>query len=292
MNKISKAKIVFLGTGTPNPTPERSGPAVAIVIDNDAYLIDAGINIVRQAEMARRLHSIEALKACNLKKVFITHLHSDHTLGLADLILTPWILEREEPLNVFGPNGIKSMTDNLLKAYEVDIAGRLNGLEPINTTGYKVNAKEIEEEGLIYEDENVSVVAFRVNHMPFDAFGFKFITKEETIVISGDTAPNENLIKHAKDCDVLIHEVFSSTGVKDREMLWAIYHGSVHTSSIDLGKVCKSINPGKLILYHQLFMIDNYYDQNKEKLREEEMIKQIKQNYKGPVYSAKDLEIF
>lgn len=286
-----ETKIVILGTGTPNPIPERNGPSVAIIVEDKSYLIDFGTGLVRRAEEANRM-GIAALEASNLKMGFLTHLHSDHTIGLPDLIYTPWVLERQEPLKLFGPEGLKDMTYHILKAYTQDIDARMYGLEGANTEGIKVEVEEIEE-GLIYRDELVKVEAFLVEHPPFKAYGYKFTTPDKVIVISGDTVPSENLIKYAKDCDILIHEVYSHEGVKQRSPKWNKYHTNVHTSSLELGEIAKRANPKKLVLYHQLFFRVPDGDGNviSEVDREIEMINEIKQNYKGEVISAKDLDI-
>lgn len=285
-------KVVMLGTGTPNPIPERSGPSVAIVIGDDSYLIDAGPGLVRRAEEANRL-GVKALEAHNLKRVFLTHLHSDHTAGLPDVIFTSWVLERDEALQVYGPRGTKNMCDHLMKAYELDIDARMNGLEQAIPEGIVVKAKEHAGEGLVYQDEKVRVEAFLVDHQPFEAYGYKFITEDKTIVISGDTIPSQNLIDHAKGCDILIHEVYSAQGVKRRDPKWYKYHTSVHTSSIELGEIAKEVQPKKLVLYHQLFMNLPYEDGTilTEHEREEQMIREIQENYNGQVISAKDLDI-
>ena len=110
------ASLVVLGTGTPNADPDRSGPALAVVVNGTAYLVDAGPGIVRRAAAAQR-QGIDALAPKLLDNVFITHLHSDHTVGLPDLIFTPWVLERVKPLAVYGPPGVKAMTDHLEAAY-------------------------------------------------------------------------------------------------------------------------------------------------------------------------------
>ena len=89
--------IVMLGTGTPNPDPDRSGPSTAIIINGTPYLIDCGPGVVRRATSAYT-SGITPLKARNLGHLFITHLHSDHTVGLPDLIFTPWVIERDEKL--------------------------------------------------------------------------------------------------------------------------------------------------------------------------------------------------
>ena len=110
---MKDTKVVLLGTGTPNADPDRSGPAVAIVVGEDSYIVDFGPGIVRQAAKASR-KGIEGLKPKNLKRAFLTHLHSDHTIGYPDLIFTPWVLERDEPLKVYGPKGLKEMTEHIL----------------------------------------------------------------------------------------------------------------------------------------------------------------------------------
>src|SRR5215467_14629836 len=137
-------RVVMLGTGTPNADPERSGPAVAIIAGNAVYLVDAGPGVVRRAEQAARDDSIPALRALRLRRVFITHLHSDHTTGLPDLIFSPWVLGRAEPLEVVGPRGTKRMVDLLEQAYSEDVQIRLNGGEPSNKTGYAATARDVE----------------------------------------------------------------------------------------------------------------------------------------------------
>ena len=133
-------------------------------------------------------------KPDSLCRAFLTHLHSDHTAGYPDLILTPWVLERTAPLEVYGPEGLRAMTDYILAAYRSDIRERLDGLEPINRTGYQVKAYEVEP-GLVYMDENVAVEAFLVKHSSWTAFGYKFQTPDRSIVVSGDTAPAEALVE-------------------------------------------------------------------------------------------------
>ena len=121
-----RTQVILLGTGTPNADPARSGPATAVVVDGVPYIVDCGPGVVRRAAAA-------GLKASSLGHVFITHLHTDHTLGLPDLIFTCWVLERGQPLQVYGPPGTKRMTDHILAAYDEDIRIRLDGFEPANT---------------------------------------------------------------------------------------------------------------------------------------------------------------
>jgi ribonuclease BN (tRNA processing enzyme) len=149
-----RSRVVMLGTGTPNANPDRFGPSVAIVVDDASYLVDFGVGVVRRAAAAERA-GIKALNVLNLKQAFTTHLHSDHTLGLADLILTPWILERDAPLNLYGPRGLRAMANHLVAAYADDIRVRTTGGEPKHKHDPSViNVHEISP-GVVFHDDRV-----------------------------------------------------------------------------------------------------------------------------------------
>ena len=155
-------RVVVLGTGNPSADPERWGPALAVVVNDRAYLVDCGPGVVRRAAAAEK-NGIAALKAKELKIVFITHLHSDHTLGYPDLIFSPWVLGRKEPLEAYGPRGLKSMTAHIEQAWREDVQVRQRGFEQANANGYKVNVHAVRA-GVVYRDENVTVTAFPVKH--------------------------------------------------------------------------------------------------------------------------------
>ena len=124
------AQVILLGTGTPNADPERSGPAVAVVAGGVPYLVDFGPGVVRRAAAAH-------IKPSDLKIAFVTHLHSDHTVGLADLIFTPWTLERAVPLELYGPRGIRSMASHIVAAYSEDVLGIMTVTEK-NARGFSL----------------------------------------------------------------------------------------------------------------------------------------------------------
>src|SRR6516164_6201036 len=161
----TQTKVVLLGTGTPVPDPDRSGPSTAIVVDDRAYLIDFGPGVVRRAESAALNRKIPAVEPGNLRVAFVTHLHSDHTADYSDLILTGWTSGRTVPLEVYGPSGLQSMTEHILQAYRIDIETRTNpdGNQRRFPDGAKVNAHEIKP-GVIYKDEKVTVTAFATKH--------------------------------------------------------------------------------------------------------------------------------
>ena len=197
------AKVIILGSGTPIPDPSSSGPCVAVVVNGQAYLFDAGPGVVRQAQAAAEKFGIAALEASHLTRLFVTHLHSDHTLGYPDLILTPWVVGRREPLEVYGPKGIRAMTDHLKQAYAADIQVRTGGLEGLNDAGLAVNVHEIEGAGVVYKDQNVTVRSIEVKHGSWaQAFGYAIDAGGRRIVISGDTRPLQAVIDACHGCDV------------------------------------------------------------------------------------------
>ena len=277
----AQTRVVVLGTGTPNADPDRSGPAVAVIVGERSYLVDAGPGIVRRAAAAAK-KGFPELEASELQRVFVTHLHSDHTTGLPDLLLTPWVLERSEPLRVTGPPGIAAMMDSLKKAYAEDIRMRLYGLEPANTTGYEAVVQETRG-GLVYEDEWVKVDAIAVPHGSWPvSLAYRFRTADLTIVVSGDTGPSEELAAAARGCDVLVHEVYAQSGWETRPPAWQRYHTANHTSTAELGKLAREIQPKLLVLYHQLYW----------GATDEDLVSEVSEYFDGPVVSANDLDVF
>jgi len=267
-------KVILLGTGTPNALPDRYGPSIAIIVHQTPYLFDFGSGIVRRMKEAN-------IDLQLIKTVFLTHLHTDHTIGYPDLIFTSWVLGRKIPLNVYGPPGLIHMTKQILEAYKEDVKARIEGLEPTNKTGHKVNAYEVEP-GLIFKDSNIDVEAFEVNHGRWKAYGYKVQTPDKVIVISGDTATSDNLISHYSGCDILIHEVYSAIGYRELPKVWQEYHKKMHTSTYELGRIASKVKPNLLILYHQLFWGKS----------EEELVEEIKTEYSGNIISGKDLDTF
>ncbi|HEV2116201.1 MAG TPA: MBL fold metallo-hydrolase [Terriglobales bacterium] len=274
-------QVVVLGTGTPEPYPDRSGPAVAIVVNGAAYLVDCGPGVVRRAEAAEQ-NGIKALNVKNLKIVFITHLHSDHTLGYPDLIFTPWVLHRAAPLEAYGPRGLRGMTDHILKAWKEDIRVRTRGLEEANRTGYKVEVHEIAP-GVVYQDQNVKVTAFPVKHGSWkQAFGYRFDTPDRSVVLSGDTAPVDTVVQACNGCDVLLHEVYNPGGAEMHQEHWKEYFAAFHTSPQQLGDIATRAHPKLLVLYHQVL----------EHLPEQDLVKQVGSYYRGKFVSAHDLGVY
>lgn len=274
-------QVVLLGTGTPNAEPDRWGPAVAIVVNGTPYLVDAGAGVVRRASAAFS-QGVEGLEVKRLSTLFLTHLHSDHTVGLPDVIYTPWVLERERPLRIFGPTGTEAMVSHLTMAYEADVRVRLEGLEPANPTGYRVETTEIQP-GVVFQDGNVIVTAFQVEHGSWpQAFGFRFETPDRVVVVSGDTAPTEAIVEYCGGCDILIHEVYSQAGFDRRAPEWQRYHAASHTSAPALGEIATRAGAKLLVLTHQLLWGST----------PQELLAEVRSTFDGPIVYGKDLDVF
>jgi ribonuclease BN (tRNA processing enzyme) len=277
---VNETRVVLLGTGTPGINPDRSGPATAIVVNNTAYLVDMGPGVVRRAKSAELTKGITALDPTKLRMVFVTHLHSDHTVGYADLIFTPWTTGRRFPLEVYGPKGIKSMTEYLLKAYSVDIETRTNpeGNQFSFPDGYKVNAHEINA-GIIYRDSNVTVTAFKTKHA-MESYGYRFDTKDRSIVISGDTNPTDSTIKACNGCDILIHEAQTPAWLLSRPASFQQFAAKYHTTTTQLSGLAGRAKPKLLILYHY------------NGLSDEELLNDMRSRYKGQFVIGRDLDVY
>jgi len=246
----TQTKVVLLGTGTPVPDPDRSGPATAIVVGDNVYLVDFGPGVVRRAQAAVLTRGITALDPGNLKVAFVTHLHSDHTAGYSDLILTGWSSGRSTPLEVYGPDGLVSMTDHILQAYRIDIETRTNpeGNQRPIADGWKVNAHEIKP-GVIYKDAMVTVTAFPTKHA-MQSYGYRFDTPDRSIVISGDTAPTEETIKACNGCDVLLHEAQTLDLYTKMPERMHSFETKYHTTTEQLATLATQAKPKLLVVYH------------------------------------------
>ena len=268
-------KVTLLGTGTPQPIMDRFGASTIVQAGSETLLFDAGRGCLQ------RLHQIK-VSYDTIDALFLTHLHSDHIVGLPDLWLTGWLTsKRSVPLKVFGPTGTDNMIEYLQKAFDYDIKIRIED-DKAPEEGSKLLSAEIQE-GVVYEKNGVKVIAFLVDHYPVvPAFGFRIEYDGHSVVLSGDTRYSENLIKYARGTDLLIHEVIIAPDTLSKsDPKYNIF--AHHTTPEQAGKVFNEVKP-KLAAYSH---IGKMYGHN-----EQELLKRTKVNYSGPIIIGEDLMSF
>ena len=286
----ARSAVVILGDGTPVISASRSGTSIGIVVRGTLYVFDAGPGVLQRAFEAREKLNLGIRE---LGPVFITHLHSDHTLGLPDLIFYPDLgmqtgpvqLRREGGgLNIVGPPGLKVMVQHISAAWTEDREIRSqSSMQADNAFARRVNGVTVKEvtDGEVYADSNVTVTAFEVKHGDWKhALGYRIKTPDRVIVISGDTRPTDAIVSACNGCDVLLHAVHGGEGVfkgKDEE-----YFRNYHTSAVQLGELAQRAKPKLLVLYHQAFAGK----------RPPDLIAQVTAAFKGKVVSARDLDVY
>ena len=280
-----RTQVVLLGTGTPRPDPERSGPSTAIVVGDTPYLVDVGPGVVRRAQAAFE-KGIAGLEVMKLRTLFVTHLHSDHTVGYPDLIFTTWVQGRKQSLRAFGPKGFAAMTQHVIQAWQADIDVRTKGLEHRSAEGVIVEAHEVNP-GQVYQDEHVKVIAFSVNHgdLP-QAFGYRFESADRTVVISGDTSPSPALVDACQKCDVLIHEAYAENYRPAAVPDWIEYRSKYHTTTTQLAEIATKTQPRLLIVYHR------GVGPSGSQISDAEYLAEIARTYRGKVVIGHDLDVY
>jgi ribonuclease Z len=278
-------KVTLLGTGTPQPSIERFGPSTLVEAGGNYFLFDCG----RGATQRLWQQKIEIGK---VNKLFLTHLHSDHVVGIPDL----WLLglmpavfgNRKNPFEVWGPSGTAEMMQGLRSAYSWDIKTRIAEY-PAADSGTAVNSHNIKE-GLVYDKDGVKITAFQVDHSDIidSALGYRLDYKDHSVVISGDTRYSENLINHAKNVDVLIHEVI----VVREEVLAksALVQKIVnfHTTPEQAGKVFSLTKP-RLAVYTHVAIPP--IDPSTPLPTIDDIISQTRKSYTGQIVVGEDLMV-
>jgi ribonuclease Z len=196
--RSGEMRVTLLGTGTPFPNTERFGSAILVEAAGKTLLFDCGRGVVIRLTQA-------GINPKEINGLFLTHLHSDHVVGIQDLWLTGWFLGRSRPLQIWGPAGTSSMTQDLGKAFASDSRIRQAPPDSLPAKGVEIDAKEIDQ-GETYNDGSTRVSAFLVDHgTGKPAFGYRIDSAGHSVVISGDTKICQNLIDFAKGADCLIH---------------------------------------------------------------------------------------
>jgi ribonuclease Z len=256
-------RVTLLGTGTPFPNVERFGSAILVEVAGKALLFDCGRGVVIRLTQA-------GVSPKEVDGLFLTHLHSDHVVGIPDLWLSGWFLSRDRPLAIWGPPGSRSMAKHLVQAFAFDIRIRQAAPDPLPAKGVEIDAKEVEEDE-IYNDGLTRVSAFLVDHGTVKpAFGYRIDSAGHSVVISGDTKFCENLVDFARGADCLIHVAWSAdwknpTPPSKRSI----------ASAEDVGRVFAMVKPKLGVVYH-------YKD-------EEGLWDAVRKEYQGPLVIGKDL---
>lgn len=278
----SPTQVVVLGTGTPIPDAARAGSSIAVIHRGQAYLFDVGAGSVRNAVRARYRYDLPSLYPSLICCVFLTHMHSDHTMDYGELNYTLW-WRRPQPLRAFGPAGLGDMTENLHRMMRADTLLRTSGNQPVpQPDGRNTQVTEIEA-GVVFEEDGIRIEAFDVSHgFISPAFGYRITTDDRVIVISGDTAYSEKLVEMSRGADLLFHEVISDQGTSGLPPFWQDYHNNAHTSARVLGNLANEVRPGTLVLYHGLYF----------GAPETSVIDEVRAVYDGKVVLASDLQRF
>ena len=281
----SDFKVTLLGTASPSPRPTRFGPSTLVEVGGQTLLFDAGRGVpIRMGQIKVPIGKIDVL--------FLTHYHSDHVAGIPDVWLTGWLGpvfgRRKTPFHVIGPTGAKNLMSHLEQAYTLDISIR-EADEKLPPQGIAVKADEFDKDGVVYEKDGVKVTAFEVDHGDVikPAYGYKIEYKGRSVVISGDTRYNQNVIKYGTGVDLLIHEV----AIARPELMSNLFAQAIiahHTSPHDCGRVFAQAKP-KLAAYTHLVFLSN------EKVPEatlDDVVKQTRETYDGPLEVGEDLTSF
>jgi ribonuclease BN (tRNA processing enzyme) len=242
--------LILLGTGGgPRARKNSSSPAQVIVTGDRPYVVDCGSGVGRQLAFA-------GVPLPALRHVFITHHHSDHNADYGNLILQAWVAGLRTRVDAWGPSPLERMTRLFFEMNAYDIETRIadEGRVPIVPL---VHPHELTAAGVVMEDEYVKVTAALVDHPPVvPAFAYRFDTPGRSIVISGDTAPSENLVALARGADVLVHEALYEPAI-DRLVArvpnaatFKRHFRSSHTTAEDCGRIAAAAGVKTLVLSH------------------------------------------
>ena len=278
-------RVTLLGTGAPIPSPDRFGPSTLVEAGDQKFLVDAG----RGATI--RLYQL-GVPIGRIDVQLLTHYHSDHTSCLPDIWLTGWLEShfgtRKTPYRVIGPTGARTLMENLERAYALDIAIRVAD-EKLPLAGIATDVTEFDRDGPVYEKNGVKVIAFEVDHGDVikPCYGYRFEYGGRVAVLSSDTRYNENVIRHGKGADLLVHEVAMARPelMKEAYVQRIIRH---HTTPFDCGRVFAQTRP-KLAAYTHVVQLAS---KTVPPPTVEEMMAETRRSYDGPLVMGEDLMSF
>ena len=268
-------RVTLLGTGNPTPTMDRFGPSILIEAGGRKFLFDAGRGALQRLTQAQ-------IRWQDIDGVFLTHLHSDHVVGLPDVWLTGWLVSagRNRPLRVWGPKGTESMTSHLAAAYEFDIRARI--ADHSAPDGVVMLADDIED-GEVFREGGLTITAFDVDHGSVaPALGYRIDFGGRSVVLSGDTRVSESLARHAEGVDLLVHEVvvpeaLVRAGLPPGRVSSIV---AVHATPEQAGEVFTRTKP-RLAVYSHIVPFGN----------ENDIIAPTRRTYSGPLELGEDLMV-
>jgi ribonuclease BN (tRNA processing enzyme) len=272
-------KVILLGTGDPSPSPLRTGASQVIVVDQELLLVDCGPGATYQMLKA-------GIDPRRIKKLFLTHLHWDHTTDLPHFALSTWTFRREGDLQVFGPGGTAEMIEALIsRAFRIDIESRVKGVK--GRKPIRVEVTEVKD-GIVDETDQWKVTALEVDHwqslfpeIQSNAYAYRVDSVEGSIVISGDTRACPSMVNLASGADILVHECTYTDHEREhaakigRPPLW-------HITSSELGMVAREAGVKRLVVSH--------LSPHRHKESLEEMRKDIAASFKGEIIFGEDLQ--
>lgn len=274
---LGTIRVTLLGTGGPTPVMDRFGPSTLVEVGGKTFLFDAGRGALQ------RLMQLKP-PVREVRNVFLTHLHSDHTVGLPDVWLTGWLSGRaEKPFRVWGPRGTREMMKYLDLAFQYDIRIRLYD-DRLPPEGVVVLAEDITE-GVIFQENGVKVTAIEVDHYPIKpAFGYRVDYGNHSVVMSGDTRFLEHLIEQAKGTDVIIHEVIADeimrkTPRDNAEVMERVI--AHHTTPRQAGEIFTRLAP-RLAVYTHIIPVS---------AAAKDVVPGTRTTYAGPLEVGEDLMV-
>ena len=277
-------RVTLLGTGSPAPVMRRFGPGVLVEAGGRKLLIDCGRGTTqRLLQAGLRLGQVDAL--------FLTHLHSDHVVGIPDLWLTGWLeasyAQRKGPLRVHGPQGTRALMQGLTQAYQWDIQARIAD-QNLSADSVRAEVQEFKT-GVVYEHGGVKVTAFEVDHGDLlkPAVGFRVDYGGRSVTVSGDTRFSENLIRHAAGTDLLVHQV---AAVREELLKNPVFQVILahHTSPEEAGTVFSRVKPRQAVFYHFVLL----GAPGVPPVTEQDVLQQARRHYDGPLLIGEDLMAF
>jgi ribonuclease Z len=257
--------VLFCGTGSPLPDKARGGPCTLIAAGDRLYLVDAGIDSARNLMLWRvPLEKIQA--------VLVTHFHSDHIGELGEIRLQTWVAGRKAPLAVYGPPGVDRVVGGFNQAYALDAGYRTkhHGADMLPPDAVAMVPHAVQP-GVVLEQDGLKITAFKVRHEPANpAYGYRFDFHGRSIVVSGDTAPDEAIVRAAANADVLVHEGLQPemVGVMHDALEAAghprqakIFHDipPYHTSPVDAAKEANRAKVHLLVFTHLIPILPNSF---------------------------------